>query len=224
MRQAGRPCPVPGRCCAGSATRSMSSPIWASTSGYGWPGRCRRRPPGGWSGWHREWTRPRSGPAPAEPPSGSGTGWPAARSSSAYPGWCRARARTPCSARGRRSSPPLRARPAGRCCCWSGMALTGPNSAGWPPGWAWPARSCSPGRFPGRICRLTTTRVTCSRCPAAPGAAAWMSRDWGSSTWRHPRPACRSSAATPAARRTPSRLANRVTSCPAATWQRSRAG
>src|SRR6266581_3622386 len=41
----------------------MSSPIWASTSGCGSPGLFPRRPPGGWSGWHRGWTRPPSGPA-----------------------------------------------------------------------------------------------------------------------------------------------------------------
>ena len=30
------------------------------------------------------------------------------------------------------------------------------------------------GRSPGRNCPATTTRATCSRCPAAPGGTAWM--------------------------------------------------
>ena len=39
-RPAGRRCPGPDRCCAGSVTRSTCSPTWASTSGSGWHGRC----------------------------------------------------------------------------------------------------------------------------------------------------------------------------------------
>ena len=44
-----------------------------------------------------------------------------------------------------------------------------------------------------RSCPPTTTPVTCSRCPAGPGAAAWTSRASASSTWRRPPPGCRSS-------------------------------
>ena len=82
-------------------------------------------------------------------------------------------------------------------------------------------RCCSPGRCRARSCRPTTTRRTCSPCRAGPGAAAWTWRASASSTWRRPPPACRWSAATRAARRTPSWTARRATWCPAAARTRS---
>ena len=58
--------------------------------------------------------------------------------------------------------------------------------------------AASAGRCPGRhrarrlhrsgarprSCPRTTRSATCSRCPAAPAAAGWTSRAWGSSCWR----------------------------------------
>ena len=69
-------------------------------------------------------------------------------------------------------------------------------------------------------CRRTTPPATCSRCRAAPAAPGWTSRGWASSTWRRPRPGCRWSPATPAARRTRCATARPATSSTAATWPR----
>ena len=74
----------------------------------------------------------------------------------------------------------------------------------------WPARCASPARCPGRSCPRTTAPATSSRCRAAPGGAASTSRGSASSTWRRPRPACRWSRATRAARRTRCSTARRA--------------
>ena len=67
-----------------------------------------------------------------------------------------------------------------------------------------------------RASRALRGRATSSRCRAGPGAAASTWKASASSTWRRPRPACRSSAATRAAPRTRSSRARR------ATWSRGR--
>ena len=60
-----------------------------------------------------------------------------------------------------------------------------------------PSTSSSPGPCPPRSCPRTTRSATCSRCPAAPAAAGWTSRAWGSSCWRRRPRACRWWRATP---------------------------
>ena len=77
-------------------------------------------------------------------------------------------------------------------------------------------RCASPAPSPGRNCPPTTAPATSSRCPAAPGAAAWTSRASASSTWRRPPPGCPSWRATRAARRTRCWTARPAGSSPAA--------
>ena len=71
--------------------------------------------------------------------------------------------------------------------------------------------SGSPARSRRTNCPRTTPRATSSPCPAAPGAAASTWRASASSTWRRPRRACPSSAATPAAHPTRSLTARPAT-------------
>ena len=130
-RRAGRRCRAPARCCGGSATRSTSSPTSPSTSGSGWPGRCRPLPPA-----RMVQLAPGVDPAAFRPDPAArrirdrlGIG-PAGRWSSACPGWCRARART-CSSGPGRAVSRGGAGPT-RCCCWSATARTGPGWTGSP--------------------------------------------------------------------------------------------
>ena len=84
-----------------------------------------------------------------------------------------------------------------------------------------PTTSSSPAACRAPNCPRITRWPTCSRCRAGRAAPGWTSRASASSSWRRRRPACRSSRATPAARRRRCRTASPDASSTAATSTRS---